>query len=119
MKETVIITGVAGFIGSHVAMHGIDMGFNVVGIDNLSGGFKENIPDGVNFLEGDVCDDQFIYSVFRAHSPKFCFHWSAYAAEVLSPHIKNFNYLNKVMGSMNIINACVNTDVRGRVSLHL
>jgi cyclase len=47
--QRVLITGVAGFIGSHVAEHCLEMGFNVTGVDDLSGGFIENVPKGVDF----------------------------------------------------------------------
>ncbi len=112
MKETVLITGGAGFLGAHVAQHCLDLGFKVVIIDDLSGGFKENIPDGCVFYEGSICDAPFVNSVFAENSFKFVYNLAAYAAENLSVHIKNFNYMNNVIGSVNIINACVNHDVK-------
>lgn len=54
--EKILITGVAGFIGSHVASRFLKEGFQVVGIDDLSGGKKENIPSGVEFIRGDLAD---------------------------------------------------------------
>ena len=50
----VVITGVAGFLGSHLADEFIKRGHNVVGIDNLIGGYRENVPDKVNFYEIDL-----------------------------------------------------------------
>jgi UDP-glucose 4-epimerase len=50
----ILITGVAGFIGSHVARRFLAEGFHVAGIDDLSGGKTENIPAGVEFLKGDL-----------------------------------------------------------------
>lgn len=50
----VLITGVAGFMGSHLADEFIKRGHNVVGIDNLIGGYYENIPDAVEFYEKDL-----------------------------------------------------------------
>tara|TARA_B100000401_G_C52670935_1_gene654852 strand:- start:10 stop:927 length:918 start_codon:yes stop_codon:yes gene_type:complete len=52
----ILITGVAGFIGSHIARRFIDEGFNVIGIDNLSSGKEENIPKEVNFFNIDLID---------------------------------------------------------------
>lgn len=112
MKQTVIITGVAGFIGSHVARHCIDLGFDVVGIDDLSGGFVDNLPKECVFYQANLLEDKRVNAIFDTHRPSFCFHLAAYAAEILSPHIKNFNYMNNVVGGANIINACVNTDVK-------
>jgi nucleoside-diphosphate-sugar epimerase len=56
MCETVLFTGVAGFIGSHVAEHCLKLGMRVVGPDDLSGGFVENVPEGVTFVEGSIID---------------------------------------------------------------
>lgn len=50
----VMITGVAGFIGSRLAEALLTHGHEVVGIDNLTTGRRENVPDGVEFYEGDV-----------------------------------------------------------------
>ena len=52
----VLITGVAGFIASHVARRFLAEGYSVVGVDDLSGGKRENIPDGVKFIQGDLKD---------------------------------------------------------------
>jgi UDP-glucose 4-epimerase len=50
----VLITGVAGFIGSHIANRFISEGYEVVGVDDLSGGKEENIPAGIQFIKGDL-----------------------------------------------------------------
>ena len=55
--STLLVTGAAGFIGSGVAKRLVDLGNFVVTIDNLSTGFKSNIPKGVEFIKGD-CQDQ-------------------------------------------------------------
>jgi UDP-glucose 4-epimerase len=52
--EKILITGVAGFIGSHVAQRFIQEGFKVVGVDDLSGGKIENVPAEVDFVQGDL-----------------------------------------------------------------
>ena len=48
MSDTVLVTGSAGFIGSHVAEHCGKLRMRVIGLDDLSGGFAENVPDGVS-----------------------------------------------------------------------
>jgi UDP-glucose 4-epimerase len=53
VTDTVLVTGVAGFLGSHVADEMLAMGYQVRGIDNMIDGFKENVPDGVDFSEAD------------------------------------------------------------------
>lgn len=54
--DKILITGVGGFIGSHVARRFLAEGCSVVGVDDLSGGKRENIPDGVQFIQGDLKD---------------------------------------------------------------
>lgn len=55
-KQTVFITGIAGFLGSHLADAFLGEGYNVVGCDNLSGGYKSNVPAGAQFHEIDCSD---------------------------------------------------------------
>lgn len=112
MKEICIVTGGAGFIGSHVAKHLLALGFEVIIIDDLSGGHPDNIPDGCQFKQASVLNAGAINHYFERYKPSYVFHLAAYAAEVLSPHIKHFNYMNNVVGSANIVNACVNNDVK-------
>lgn len=52
--DKVLITGVAGFIGSHVARRFLKEGYQVVGVDDLSGGKIANVPAGVEFIQGDL-----------------------------------------------------------------
>jgi UDP-glucose 4-epimerase len=52
--EKILITGVAGFIGSHLARRFLKEGYHVVGVDDLSGGKSANIPDGVELIQGDL-----------------------------------------------------------------
>jgi UDP-glucose 4-epimerase len=54
MNKRILITGVAGFIGSHVAKRFIDEGFEVFGVDDLSNGYRENIPNGLTFINQDL-----------------------------------------------------------------
>lgn len=56
-KPRIIITGVAGFIGSNLAEYLLERGYDVAGIDNLSYGVREQIPDGVRFSQADIRDD--------------------------------------------------------------
>ncbi|MEP6662067.1 MAG: NAD-dependent epimerase/dehydratase family protein [Verrucomicrobiota bacterium] len=104
-----LVTGAAGFIGSHVCEELLQMGHKVVGLDDLSGGFKENVLPKVQFVKGGVEDQKLVAQLFKKHKFDYVFHLAAYAAEGLSHFIKIFNYTNNLIGSANLINASVNT----------
>jgi UDP-glucose 4-epimerase len=107
-----LVTGGAGFIGSHVAEQLVNNGHEVVVLDDLSGGFQDNVPKGARFVEGSIMDVDLIERLFREHSFTLVYHLAAYAAEGLSHFIKRFNYNNNLIGSVNLINACVNHEVQ-------
>jgi len=76
MKSRVIVTGGAGFIGSHLVDRLIDMDFEVLVIDNLSSGSENNLNSKADFLKKDICDED-IDSVIENYSPTFIFHLAA------------------------------------------
>lgn len=108
----VLVTGGAGFIGAHVSQELLNRGFDVVVLDDLSGGFRDNVPERALFIEGSILDVQLLQALFRTHGFAYVFHLAAYAAEGLSHFIKRFNYENNVIGSINLINESVNWDVK-------
>jgi UDP-glucose 4-epimerase len=103
----VLVTGVAGFIGSHVAEHCLRRGFDVVGVDDLSGGFRENIPAAVDFRQGSIVDQAWVADLWKNGSFDYVFHLAAYAAEGLSHFIRRYNYETNLVGSINLINQSV------------
>lgn len=109
MGKKVLVTGGAGFIGSHVAHALCQSGYEVVVLDDLSGGFVENLPTGCEFVEGTILDHALIDRLFAKDRYRYVFHLAAYAAEGLSHFIKRFNYENNLIGSVNLINAAVNS----------
>lgn len=112
MEEHVLVTGGAGFIGSHITDETIKLGLKTVVLDDLSGGFKENVNPKAIFVEGSINDKAFVNSLFEKYKFKYVYHLAAYAAEGLSHFIKRFNYENNLIGSVNCINASVNYDVK-------
>ena len=102
-----LVTGVAGFIGSHVAGHCLNLGFDVVGVDDLSGGSLRNVPPGVDFREGTVTNPDWVASLWDRDQYDYVYHLAAYAAEGLSHFIRRFNYETNLIGSINLINQSV------------
>src|SRR5258706_367471 len=107
-----LVTGAAGFIGSHVVDHCLRLGQRVVAVDDLSGGFVDNVPRGATFVKGSILDHELINTLFAEHGFDYVYHLAAYAAEGLSHFIRRFNYNNNLIGSMNLIDAAVNNNVK-------
>jgi len=107
-----LVTGGAGFMGSHVTTHLLKAGHEVVVLDDLSGGFLDNVPQAADFVEGSVLDHKLLGSLFDRYNFTYVYHLAAYAAEGLSHFIKRFNYQNNLIGSVNLINEAINHDVK-------
>jgi UDP-glucose 4-epimerase len=102
-----LITGGAGFIGSHVAKHCLKAGQKVVILDDLSGGFEDHIPKEAVFVKGSVTDSTLVRQLFNEYEFNYVYHLAAYAAEGLSHFIRRFNYNVNLIGSINLINESV------------
>lgn len=112
-KKTVLITGVAGLIGSRLADWIIEnkKNYNVVGIDDMSGGYEENVNPSVKLYKNDLKDSRSLSFIFNTHKPNYVFHFAAYAAEGLSPFIRKFNYENNLVATANVVNECIRHSV--------
>jgi len=110
--SNILVTGGAGFIGSHVAEELVGRGHTVTVLDDLSGGFVENVCAGAHFVKGSIDDVELIGALFKEQRYEYVFHLAAYAAEGLSHFIKRFNYNNNLIGSINLINAAINRNVK-------
>lgn len=108
----ILVTGGAGFIGSHVAEELANQDHQVVVLDDLSGGFTDNIVNGAELVRGSINDVELVNRLFSEKNFEYVFHLAAYAAEGLSHFIKRFNYNNNLIGSVNLINASVNHNVK-------
>jgi UDP-glucose 4-epimerase len=123
----VLITGIGGLMGSRMADWIIEnTPHKVVGIDNLSGGFFKNIHKDVEFYHFDLAKDAMVSGskgdnrygdygldwIFRKEKPDIVFHFAAYAAECLSPFIRRFNYNNNVVATANVVNQCINFNIK-------
>ena len=107
-----LVTGGAGFIGAHVTNELIKMGHEVIVVDDLSGGFQENVNPQATFIKGSITDHEFITRLFDEHQFEYVYHLAAYAAEGLSHFIKRFNYNNNLIGSINLINESIKHKIK-------
>lgn len=108
----IVITGVAGLLGSRLAKYILEnTEHSVIGIDDLSGGYTENIPEGVDFYKFNLTDLHALDGLFQKHQPDIVYHFAAYAAEGLSPFIRKYNYENNLIASTNLITCSIKTDV--------
>jgi UDP-glucose 4-epimerase len=113
MNQRALVTGAAGFIGSHVADHCLALGMAVVATDDLSGGFRENVPVRATWVHGDLKDRSFVRDLWERHGPfDYVYHLGAYAAEGLSHFIRAFNYSTNLVASVNLVNEAIKTKCR-------
>ena len=109
----VLITGVAGLLGSRLADWLIENKEDVIvcGIDDLTGGYLENVHSQVLFYRMNLTEHP-IEEVFETFKPDYVFHFAAYAAEGLSPFIREYNYVNNLQATAAIVNNCIKHDVK-------
>ena len=105
----VLVTGGAGFIGSHVAESVLKKGWQVAIIDDLSAGNKANVPDGAQFHEIDIRDREGVLEVFRDFKPNLVSHQAAQASVAVSVREPALDAEINIMGSLNILDAAVDT----------
>jgi UDP-glucose 4-epimerase len=110
----IFVTGCAGLLGANYTRHLLASGHKVIGIDDLSGGYKAFLPKDDNFVfeKFDLERRKKVVELFDEHKPDALLHFAAYAAEGLSPFIRNFNYRNNLICSANLINECVKHDTK-------
>jgi hypothetical protein len=76
-----------------------------------TGGFLQNVPTGVQWVQGDVVNARFVESLWQHRRFDYVYHLAAYAAEGLSHFIRNYNYTVNLLGSINLINQAVKHEV--------
>ena len=113
MRNKILITGIAGLLGSRLADWIIENTDNeVIGIDDLSGGYIENVNSKAKFYKFDLVNLSEIDGVFKKEQPDIVYHFAAYAAEGLSPFIRKYNYENNLIASANLITKSIQYEVK-------
>ena len=101
----ILVSGGAGYIGSHVVRILLERGNDVVVIDNLSRGHKEAVPEDVPFEKADLLDYDGLYNSIKQYSIDAVIHFAAFAYVGESVENPQMYYSNNVIGSFNLINA--------------
>lgn len=108
----ILVTGGAGFVGSHVADGFISEGYEVAILDNLSTGFKQNIPAKAKFYEGDIRDVGFVRQAFEDFKPEVVDHHAAQMDVRKSLEDPIYDAECNIMGFINIIKESVRSGVK-------
>lgn len=107
-----LVTGGAGFIGSHIADRALAEGWEVAIVDDLSTGHRENLPKGAEFFKVDVRDAEGVLRAFEAFRPTAVSHQAAQASVTISVSRPVFDAEVNVIGSLNVIDACLEYGVK-------
>ena len=108
--KKVLVTGVAGFLGSHLAEKLVAKNLKVVGIDNMSGGYKDNIPKNVEFYNFDCCELEKMKNVMKGVD--VVYHCAATAHEGLSVFSPYHITKNNLLASVSVFTAAVVNKVK-------
>jgi UDP-glucose 4-epimerase len=108
----ILVTGGAGFIASNIADGFIAEGHDVAILDNLTTGFKKNIPSAATFFEGDIRDKDFVHHVFQTFKPEAVDHHAAQMDVRKSLEDPVFDATSNIVGSINLILEAVNTGTK-------
>lgn len=108
----ILVTGGAGFIGSHVADALLDSGHDVLVLDDLSTGRRHNVPERAKFVEGDIRNGELVAKVFADFQPDVVTHQAAQTSVAISTREPLRDAEINVLGSLNILQNCVKHRVK-------
>jgi UDP-glucose 4-epimerase len=111
VKRKILVTGGAGYIGSHMVLSLLDAGESPVVLDNLSTGFRKSVPEGVPFYRGDCADQVLVGSILKEHDVDTIIHFAAsiVVSESVAEPLRY--YENNTVKSRALIEAAVSSNV--------
>ena len=111
MSDRILVTGGAGYIGSHTVLQLVEAGNSVVVVDNLYSGHEWALARQATFYQGDIHDRKLIRKILKQHEIETVMHFAAHT--VVSESVENPSkyYHNNVLGSLNLIEACIEQGV--------
>jgi len=109
--KTALVTGGAGFIGSHLAARLLADGFAVTVLDNFATGRREAVPEGATVVEGDVGDRALVDELCADEHFSVVFHTAGQASIRLSFERPEMDLGTNVVGTVNVVRACLETGV--------
>lgn len=107
----ILITGGAGFIGSHTAEYLLTKGFEIIIVDDLSTGHKENIPKKAEFIEADIKYNK-IDNIFSEIKPEFVIHFAAQLDVRKSVKDPFYDANTNIFGTLNLLENSVKNNVK-------
>jgi UDP-glucose 4-epimerase len=110
-SKSILVTGGAGYIGSHTVRQLGEAGERIVTLDNLSKGFRENVLYG-DFVEGDTADKALVERVLREHDVDTVIHFAAHTIVPESVEDPLKYYRNNTCATRNLLECCVEAGVR-------
>lgn len=111
MTRTVLVTGGAGYIGSHAVLHLLEAGHEVVVLDNLCAGHREAVTEGAVFYQASIDDREAVSRILSRHKVDSVLHFAAHVVVPESVSNPYKYYRNNVTGSLSLIQSCIENHV--------
>lgn len=111
-RGTILVTGAAGFIGSHLTDRLIDEGYSVLAVDNLGAGRRENVNPRAVFHEVDIADARSLERVFVGRSIDYCINEAAKINTNVMLEDPHQDVRNSVTGTLNLLQLCARHKVK-------
>lgn len=111
-NKSVLVSGAAGYIGSHMCHALSDQGYHPVGLDNLSTGFEESIMPGMDFHEANVGDEEKVLEIIKKYDIQDVIHFAGSVINTESLKEPGFYYTNNTFETLKFVSSCAKAGVK-------